>query len=317
MSGPLTTRDLYNALRDKLGLRWIAGRGGSERTLQGDFPGAGSQGLTGPLNFIHPNRVQIVGRAELIYFAGLNEQLYRDVTSKLFTAKPAAVILTDEIDIEDEFVRQAEHFDVPLFSSTLPDNRLVNELQYYLTQVLADRTSVHGVFVDVLGIGTLLTGAPAVGKSELAFELISRGHHLVADDMPEFARITPDIVTGTCPPLLKNFLEVRGLGVLNIREMFGDSAIRQTKRLRLIIDLQPMGGNELKQLDRLKGSHDSRNILGLDIPEVTIPVAPGRNLAILVEAAVRQHMLRRQGYDAAIDFSRRQEALIAEKGGRS
>lgn len=313
MSQPSTTRDLYNALRDKLGLRWLAGHGGSECDLQGDFPGAGGQGLAGPLNYIHPNRIQVIGRAELVYFSGLDEKLYHNVISKLFAARPAAVILTDQIDVDDEFILQAEHFDIPLLSSTLTDNRLINELQYYLTHALAERITVHGVFVDVLGVGTLLTGQPAVGKSELAFELISRGHRLVADDVPEFAQIAPDIISGSCPPLLKDFLEVRGLGIINIREMFGDSAIQHKKYLQLIINLQPMDEQELKQLDRLKGSHSWRNILGLDIPEVTLPVAPGRELSILVEAAVRQHMLRRQGYDAAEDFIQRQEALIAKK----
>jgi len=313
MSAATTIQDLYDALSRKLGLEWVAGQGGAGRHLQGDFPGAGSQGLAGALNCIHPNRIQVIGRAELVYFSSLDEQLYLDVIHKLFSAQPAAVILSDQIEIDDLFIEQAEHLNIPLLRSRLTSKRLIDELQYYLTHALAERKTVHGVFVDVLGVGTLLTGQPAVGKSELAFELISRGHQLVADDVPEFARIAPDIIVGTCPPLLKNFLEVRGLGIINIREMFGDSAIEQQKYLQLIIHLKPMTEQQLKQVDRLRGNRATRNILGLEIPEVTLPVAAGRELSILVEAAVRQHLLLQQGYDAAEEFIQHQAKLIAQQ----
>ncbi|MES9967863.1 MAG: HPr(Ser) kinase/phosphatase [Sedimenticola sp.] len=314
MNPKITTRDLYNALREKLGLEWIAGRIGSERPLQGDFPGSGSQGLAGPLNYIHPNRIQIIGRAELIYFSGLDTDLYQDVLDKLFSAKPAAVILADGIDVGDRFADHAERTDTPMLSSPLHDGTVLDELQYYLTNVMAERTTVHGVYMEVLGNGVLLTGPAAVGKSELALELISRGHRLVADDAPEFARITPDIIKGSCPPLLKDFLEVRGLGILNIRAMFGDSAVKLNKTIHLVINLKPMEEKELQNIDRLRGSHATRNILGLQIPEVTLPVAPGREMAILVETAVRQHMLLRTGYNAAEDFIDKHQAILDDKG---
>jgi len=306
----VTTRDLYNALRDKLGLRWLAGHGGSERNLQGDFPGAISQGLVGPLNCIHPNRIQLIGHAELIYFTSLEKKFYLDVIKKLFNAQPAAVVLADGIDMEPLLLEQAEQNDTPILGSGLPDHQLLNDLQYYLARALAERKTEHGVFMEVLGIGVLITGASAMGKSELALELISRGHRLVADDAPEFARIAPDIISGSCPAVLQDFLEVRGLGVLNIRAMFGDSAIKQQKYLQLIVHLQPMDKDELDRIDRLQGSYSSRDLLGLQIAKVTLPVAPGREMAVLVETAVRQYILLQNGHDAAKEFIERQQQAI-------
>jgi HPr kinase/phosphorylase len=313
MNPPATTRDLYNSLKDRLGLEWIAGREGSERQLLGEFPGAGSQGLVGPLNYIHPNRIQIIGRAELVYFSGIDPDFYQDTISKLFFAQPAAIILADEIEIDEEFERQAESHQTPLLRSRVGDNQLLGYLQHYLTHALAECTTVHGVFMDVIGVGILLTGAAAIGKSELALELVSRGHRLIADDSPEFSRIAPDTLNGTCPPLLQDFLEVRGLGLINIRAMFGDSAIKQTSNLQLVINLVQMSDLELQQIDRLEGSRSTRSILGLDIPQVTLPVAAGREMAILVETATRQHILRSKGYDAAADFMQRQQQEIIDR----
>ncbi len=307
---PVTTNDLYIALREKLGLEWLAGRNGSERQLKCDFPDAGSQSLVGTLNCIHPNRIQLIGRAELIYFSGLEQDFYLDVVKKLFSAQPAAVVLADSIEVDELIVEHASRSDTPLLRSSLPDNPLLDNLQYYLTHVLAERTTLHGVFMEVLGVGVLLTGAAAMGKSELALELIARGHRLVADDAPEFARIAPDIINGTCPPLLRDFLEVRGLGVLNIRAMFGDSAIKQQRYLQLIVHLQPMDRAELKRIDRLQGSYSTLEILALMVPKVTLPVAPGREMAVLVEAAVRQYILLNKGYDAAEEFIKRQQQAI-------
>jgi HPr kinase/phosphorylase len=306
-----TVAELYRALREKLGLKWVAGIDGQGRTLKGDFPGAASQGLAGSLNCIHPNRIQLIGHAELVYFTGLEKEFFLDTLKKLFDARPAAILLTDGIGLEDEFIEYAERTATPVLSSTLGDSRLVNELQYYLNRITAERLIVHGVFLEVLGIGVLLTGDSAVGKSELALELISRGHRLIADDAPEFSLIGPEIIDGTCPEVLKDFLEVRGLGLLNIRAMFGDSAIMESRQLQFIIDLRQMSEDELGEIDRLGGSYTTRLILDLEIPMVTLPVAPGRELAVLVEAAVRQYALKQKGYDAAEDFIARQKMVMA------
>jgi HPr kinase/phosphorylase len=173
-----------------------------------------------------------------------------------------------------------------------------------------ERLTVHGVYMEVLGLGVLLTGESGIGKSELALDLINRGHTLIADDAPAFHKSTNDAIIGTCPDVLQDFLEVRGIGILNIRAMFGDTAIRDSKRLRLIVRLIAYKDEELLKMDRLHGIHKLHNILGVDIPEVTVPVAPGRNLDILVEAAVRNEILKRNGYNASEEFLKHQATLM-------
>jgi HPr kinase/phosphorylase len=166
--------------------------------------------------------------------------------------------------------------------------------------------------MEVLGTGVLITGESSVGKSELALELLSRGHRLIADDAPVFIRVGPDVLDGSSPTLLQDFMEVRGLGVLNIREMYGDNALKSKKHLRLIIQLMRMSKKDREELDRLYGNRIKREILGVEIPEIMIPVAPGRNLAVLVEAAVRNHILRHAGQDATEQFIELQQRAIAD-----
>jgi len=310
MSVPATVRDLFDILKDKLALEWVAGEAGGSRHLKGKLPEAQNQPLAGQLNNIHPNRIQVIGPAELSYLATLGKNSHQDVMDKLFWGLPAAVIVANEAEVGSEFIAYAERTNTPLLRSSLPDNKLLSNLQYYLSRALADSITIHGVFMEVLGMGVLLTGDSAVGKSELALELITRGHRLIADDAPDFSRMAPDILTGSCPPLLQEFLEVRGLGILNIRAMFGDSVIKKEKYLRLIVNLKRLSEEELVQIDRLQGSYSTRELLGVKTTEVTIPVAPGRSLAILVETAVRQHIQRRKGYDAGRDFIERQQKMI-------
>jgi HPr kinase/phosphorylase len=254
----------------------------------------------------------VLGPAESAYLGSLTPQARQDTVQRLFSADPAAVVLVEGIQPPEGLQEAANASQTPLLQSPLPDSQVLDNLQYYGSLALADKTTLHGVFMEVLGMGVLIVGDAAVGKSELALELVSRGSRLVADDAPEFTRIAPDIISGTCPPLLREFLEVRGLGVLNIRAMFGDSAIKRSKYLRLIVQLRRMSQQELAELDRLSGSDASREVLGVSVPEVTVPVAPGRNLAILVEAAVRNHMLKQQGYDASAAFIERQHQAIRD-----
>ncbi len=310
MKHNLTLGELVERIGERLNLQWVSGEQGCDQPIIGNFPGASQQALVGPLNCIHPNRVQIIGRAELVYLASLGENARHETLEKLYSDRPAAILFGDGIEVWDDFIQGARLHDTPMLKSPLPDTTLVANLQYFLGHEMAERTTVHGVFMEVLGMGVLLTGDAAVGKSELALALISRGHRLVADDAPEFAQVAPDILNGTCPPLLRDFLEVRGLGILNVRAMFGDSAVRRKKDLHLILNMRAMSDEELTSLDRLGGDQSVRLIQGVTVPQITVPVAPGRNLAILVEAAVRHHSLRLRGYDAAVDFTERQARMM-------
>ncbi len=302
-------RDLYEALRDKLQLTLLAGEKGLDKPLLDERLDPASYIIAGPLTYIHPNRIQVIGRAEQAYLESPHVD-HEEALERLFREPTRAVVLVDGVPAEPHLRELAETRGIALFSTPLPDKPILDNLQYYAALNLSEKTTLHGVFMEVLGMGVLITGDPAVGKSELALELISRGNRLVADDAPEFSRIAPDIVSGTCPPLLRDFLEVRGLGVLNIRAMFGDNAIKHNKYLRLIVHLQPMSEQELARMERLAAREETREVLGMPIPQVTIPVAPGRNLAILVEAAVRAHLLSLQGYDATQVFIERQQALL-------
>jgi HPr kinase/phosphorylase len=215
----------------------------------------------------------------------------------------------------DDLLEAAEESSTPLWTSPAAGVELASHLQHMLSRRVARHTSVHGVFMEVFSLGVLITGDSGSGKSELALELITRGHRLVADDAPDMTLIGPDVIDGTCPPLLQDCLEVRGLGILNVRAMFGDSAIKPNKYLRLIIHLQLMDASAIRNtdMDRLRGDQSEMEILGIGIPKITVPVAPGRNLAVLVEAAVRNHGLKMNGYDAAGEFlERHQQALEAD-----
>ena len=214
--------------------------------------------------------------------------------------------------LEDAATRAA----VPLLTAQETSQQVINVLRPYLQGELGEVTSLHGVFLDVLEIGVLITGESSIGKSELALELISRGHGLVADDVVELQQIGPETVQGRCPPMLRDFLEVRGLGVLNIRSIFGETAVRPRKALRLIVHLEFPAEGGYEERERLSTRSGTKRVLGVEVPTVTLTVAPGRNLAVLVEAAVRNHILITRGIDSTRDFIARQAAAMRAGGDR-
>lgn len=306
MLHPLTVQALIDHYNESLGLRWAAGKAGAERELMpADAPCADATAV-GHLNLVRPGCVQILGRRELEYLASLGRNSHDDALDALFEASPAMVIVADGCGVPDELSGRAASSETPLLVSSIDSLSLLEHLRHLLADHARDHTTVHGVFLEVLGVGVLLAGPSGIGKSELALELVSRGHRLVADDAPRFARAAPAVIEGVCPPLLRDFLEVRGLGVLNIREMFGDNAVLAARRLQLIITLQA-GASDRNDAERFNSSRYHREILGVTISEVVLPVAPGRNLAVIVEAAVRNHLLLSRGYDAASELSKRQQ----------
>ena len=286
------------------------------RALPAESATGGRTPLIGHLNVVQPNRIQVLGPAEMDWWAGRDAADRRGLLRQLFTDALYGVIITDNQPVPEDLAGAARETGPPLLHSAYPCEQVISTLRHFLSRELAARVIIHGVFLDVLGTGVLLTGDPAVGKSELALELISRGHSLVADDAPEFSRPTPDAVYGESTPVLTDFLEVRGLGVLNIRAMYGDAAIRQRERLQLIIHLELLNEALRSQVDRLNGNLGSSDVLGLKIPSMTLPVAPGRNLAVMVEAGVRSFLLLRRGYSAAEELMQRQNGAIADDQAR-
>jgi len=303
---------LYEDNAAGLGLGWVTGRGGEMLPVRRDS--ADTAALVGHLNLIHPNRIQVLGQRELAYLDGYSGDATGQVIANLFAAEPAAIILAEDVVGPAALLRSAETGSVPVLATASAADAVIDALRHYLAKILADSTSRHGVFMDVLGLGVLITGDSGVGKSELALELISRGHGLVADDVVEISRIAAKTLEGRCPPLLKDFLEVRGLGVLNIRVIFGETAVRPKMNLKLIVHLERPGPAGGAPTERLPLHELTEDILGLPIREVVIPVAAGRNLAVLLEAAVRNYILRLRGYDSTEEFIARQQGELKREG---
>jgi len=314
MDDLLTTGGLFASHQERLSLQWVAGRAGQSRTLRRPSELSDTTrhlgALVGHMNLSHPNRVQVLGHDELAYLAGLGKNSHQDAVTQLFSDQPAFIVIAGSAPVPDELLVLAEQTGTALFSSSLPGHKLISHLQYYLANLLAEKITLHGVFMDVMSVGVLITGDSCMGKSELAFDLLTRGHRLIADDATEFSHIAPDVINGTCPPVLDGFLEVRGLGVMNVRAMFGDHVVKKNKYLRLIIRLEDMQKDAVWEVDRLRGSVKMRRVLDVDIPEIVLPVAPGRNLAVLVEGAALNHIQHLKGYDAAQDFIDRQRRIM-------
>jgi len=287
---------LHDDNREALSLAWVAGREGGTAVRR---EAAQAAALIGHLNLTHPNSIQVIGAYEAGIVGGFVE--------RLLESHPAAVIIADGVAPPQALMEAATRTHTPLFTSPLPAPQVIEKLARYLAKLLAESTERHGVFMDVLGLGVLITGESGVGKSELGLELISRGHGLVADDVVEFSRIAAGTLEGRCPAMLKDFLEVRGLGVLNIRTIFGETAVRRKMKLRLLAHLERPQPGARDPAERLPLTAQSEEILGVTVRKVTIPVAAGRNLAVLVEAAVRNEILKLRGIDSTAEFLARQK----------
>lgn len=308
----ISVKQLFDETHKKLGLIWVAGMEGGTRQLTGDIIQKPTLALIGHLNLVHPNRVQVLGCAEMDYLRSLDEAALAQAVNHLFSTELAAIIVANKEPVPDVLTTAANLSQTPLFTSPQPSPYLMNVLNHYLTQVLAESISLHGVFLEVQGMGVLLTGDSGIGKSELALELVTRGHRLIADDVVDFYLVSPDTVEGRCPALLQDFMEVRGLGVLNIRMLFGETSVKPKKNIKLIINLIKLTDLKSPSQDRLQIEELSQNVLGVEIPKVRIPVASGRNIAVMVEVAVRNHILRKRGINSTREFVERHERLMAD-----
>lgn len=311
----LSADRLFEANAPLLKWRWVAGQRNPERrfddaAVQGATSGAD---LVGYLNYIHPYRVQILGWREVHYLLNAEESDSGRRVRRVVGLGPPALVIADGQEPPAALLKTSEDAGIPVFVTDEPAAFVIDVLRAYLSKLFANRTTLHGVFMDILGLGVLITGESGLGKSELGLELISRGHGLVADDCVELSRVTQSTVEGHCPPLLQNLLEVRGIGILDIRTIFGETAVRRKMRLRLIVHLVRRDTQD-QDFERLPTGNVRQDVVGVAIRKVLIPVEAGRNLAVLVEAAVRNTILQLRGIDTFQEFQDRQRLAMLEGG---
>lgn len=301
---------LYEDNREKLLFSWVLAHQ-SERRIELKAVSNYGADVVGHINIIHPERLQVLGQAEYDWAMRIGERRFGQMFTDLLAANTPAVIVADGLTPPPVVLEACAASGTPLILSPKPCSAVIDQLRIYLSARLADTVNLHGVYMDVLGMGVLITGDSGVGKSELALELISRGHGLVADDVVEMARIAPTTIEGRCPGMLRDFLEVRGLGLLNIRTIFGETASRRKMKLKLIVHLQKTMA--AADAPRLPLDAQTQEILGVPIRKVVIPVAAGRNLAVLLEAAVRNTILQFRGIDSMQDFMERQQRMMLDE----
>ncbi|MEO8022746.1 HPr(Ser) kinase/phosphatase [Polaromonas sp.] len=306
---------LFEDHRAQLKWEWVAGLGASERRFDEVAVRAARSGadLVGYLNYIHPYRVQLLGEREVSYLStGSPEDCARRI-SRIVTLEPPVLIIADGQVAPDTLLSMCERAQIPMFATKESAAFVIDVLRAYLSKHFADRTSMHGVFMDILGVGLMITGESGLGKSELGLELISRGHGLVADDAVDLYRINQTTIEGRCPELLQNLLEVRGIGLLDIKAIFGETAVRRKMRLKLIVHLVRRETLE-REYERIPYEPLMQDVLGIPVRKVIIQVVAGRNIAVLVEAAVRNVILQFRGIDTYQEFVERHRQAM-ERGG--
>jgi HPr kinase/phosphorylase len=308
---------LFEEFRATLRWEWIAGHAHPERRFdEAAVQNARSSAdLVGYLNYIHPYRVQIVGRREVAYLEDTSPEDQERRIQRIVTLEPPMVIVADAQAPPDRLVAMCDRADIPLFVTQEFAGHVIDVVRGYLGNLFAERTTRHGVFMDILGLGVLITGESGLGKSELGLELISRGHGLVADDAVDVYRVSQTALEGRCPELLMNLLEVRGIGLLDIKAIFGETAVRRKMRLKLIVHLVRKETME-REFERLPYEPLYDNILDTPVRKVVIAVDAGRNLAVLVEAAVRNTILQLRGIDTYKEFVERHQKAISRDEGR-
>ncbi len=309
----ISAEALFEEHRNALRWEWVAGHAHPERRINEAAVrnAQSSADLVGYLNYIHPYRVQIVGMREVAYLTECTAEVALRRIARIVTLEPPALIVADAQAAPDNLVAMCDRADIPLFVTAEPAGHVIDVVRGYLSNHFAERTTRHGVFMDILGMGVLLTGESGLGKSELGLELISRGHGLVADDAVDLFRVSQTALEGRCPELLMNLLEVRGIGLLDIKAIFGETAVRRKMRLKLIVHLVRKDTME-RDFERLPYEPLYEEILDVPVRKAVIAVDAGRNLAVLVEAAVRATILQLRGIDTYKDFIERQQLAMTK-----
>ena len=310
MTPAVTVRGLLDARPESVGLsiELLAGAGGLHRKITSPYIQKTGLALAGFHEYLQAGRILLFGESEVRFLESLDTSARSQALAKCFTADLPCLLVTGGAEIAPEVLLEGEHANVPILRTTVPTAAAIGKLTAVLEDRLAHREIIHGVLIDILGLGVLIVGDSGIGKSECALDLVVRGHRLVADDTVEIRRRSEPIVIGACPELTRHHMEVRGLGLINIRDLFGVAATRTSKRIELVVQLDRW--DHEREYDRLGLDEASFELLGLKVPLIRMPVGPGRNLAILVEVAARNQLLRMRGVNAARELVARLDATL-------
>lgn len=302
----VTTKDI----KEQFNLTIMSGEEGIGRHIAiSDISRPGIE-MAGYFNHYPSNRIQLLGKTEISFFELLKPKERVNRMMKLCASDTPVIIIAHEMEVPIELITASNKNSVPVLTTKMPTTRFSSKLTNFLESKLAPTTAIHGVLVDIYGVGVLITGKSGVGKSETALELVKRGHRLVADDCVEIRQEGENTLVGSAPKLIEHLLEIRGLGIIDIMTLFGASAIRSYKRITLVIELEIW--DEKKVYDRLGLEENKLEIIDTAITKLTVPVRPGRNLAVIIEVAAMNHRLKRMGVNAAEDFAKRLEDVITE-----
>lgn len=292
-------------------LEVVAGGDGLRRTIETDDLNRPGLEVAGYFAYYPVDRAQILGKTELAFLETLSSAERRERMTRLCTEETPCIIITRGLDVPEELLEVANERHFPVLRSSVATTILLSRITTFLEKKLAPTATIHGVLVDVYGVGMLITGGSGIGKSETALELVKRGHRLVADDAVEIRQTADNLLYGSAPELIQHLLEIRGLGILNVMTLFGAGAVRTQKQISLVIKLE--NWQQEKQYDRLGLDEETTKIIEAEVPLVTVPVRPGRNLAVILEVAAMNFRLKRMGYNAALQFTNKLTEAIADE----
>ena len=311
MSGILV-QELEQNKEFDLGLTLMAGRKGFRRRITHPQVQKMGLALTGFTQFVAPERIQIIGNTEMSYFLTLSAERQEEIIRQICHLELSCLVFTRNLEIPELLLQEADGKGIPLFRTHLHTTDFIERITQFLEEKLAATSSVHGVLMDVFGVGVLILGKSGIGKSECALDLILRGHRLVADDMVYIQKRAPSMLFGSGFEVIQHHMEIRGLGIINIRSLFGVEAIRERKKIELVLEL--VEWDTSREYDRLGFEKEKYAILGVDLPMLKIPVTPARNLSTIIEVAARNHLLKVMGYDSAKEFEKNLLKKMEERG---
>jgi HPr kinase/phosphorylase len=308
----LLIQELEQNREHHLGLTLMGGRKGLKKKITHPQIQKMGLALTGFIEFVAPERLQIIGNTEMAYLRTLTSDLQEKVIHQICSLELSCLVITRNLEVPELLLEEADKKDIPLFRTNLPTTDFIERVTKFLEEKLASTCSIHGVLMDVFGVGILILGKSGIGKSECALDLILRGHRLVADDMVYIQKRSPSALIGSGFEVIQHHMEIRGLGIINIRSLFGVEAIRERKKIELVLEL--MEWDDQQEYDRLGFEEEKYPILGVELPMLRIPVTPARNLTTIIEVAARNHLLKVMGYDSALEFEKKLLRKMEESG---